>query len=194
MRIRHLLLIITLCLFTACAPDLGLKLSVPTLPNPEGSTPVQGSGQPVRVRVGKFMDARKDDTLAVIDGRKVASDGSLAAVVQEGLERYLKTAGANVVLFKAPTIEGEILDWRCDVKPGFPLSEATALARVKVTLRTENSKILYRGTYTGESTSKHPMLTEQRVRELLAGAMGSALEEVVHDDDFVAQLSRGRTY
>jgi hypothetical protein len=140
------------------------------------------------------MDARKEDTLAVIDGRKVASDGSLGAVVQEGLERYLKTAGANVVLFNAPIVEGEIVEWRSSVKPGFPLSEATAIARIKVTLRGGESQVLYRASYTGEASSKHPMLTEQSVRQLLAEAMGSALEEVVSDDGFVTQLSRGRSY
>jgi len=193
-RFSNLLFIGILFLAAACSPDLGMKISVPPVPDPQRSAPVGSSGEPIRLRVGNFLDGRTDTTLAVIDGRKIASDGSLGAVVQEGLERYFKTAGASVVLFQAPIVEGEIVEWRADVRPAFPLSEATAVARVKVSLRGEGSKVFYRASYSGEATTKHPLMTEQGVRELLAEAMGSALEEVANDRDLVAQLSRARNY
>jgi len=178
---------------TACSPQLGLRLSVPDVPEPQRSIPVVSAGESVRVRVGNFIDSRQSDAVAVIDGRNVSSDGSLGAVVQEGFERYFKEAGANVVLFNAPSIEGEISEWRVTVKPSFPTSEATAVARIKVEIRAAGSTVLYRAGYTGEASSKHPFLSEQGVRELLAKAMGSAIEEAVHDEGLVNALALNRT-
>jgi hypothetical protein len=180
--------LVILC--TGCAPQLGVRLPVPTVTDPVESERSEGRGDPVRVRVGTFMDTRTDDTLAVIDGRQLSPDGSVAGAVQEGLERYLRTAGANVVLFNAPSVEGEIVSWRVQIAPSFPATEATAVAKIKLEVRGEGARVLYRASYSGEATSKHPFPNEASIRKLLGDAMGSALEEVINDTSFVASLSR----
>jgi hypothetical protein len=168
-------------------------MTVPSVPEPQRSAGLPPRGEPVRVRVGNFLDSRPSTTFAVIDGREVASDGNLGTVVQEGFERYLHEAGAAIVLFNAPSIEGEITEWSVDVTPKFPASEAHAKARIKIELRGTGAKLLYRATYSGEASSVHPFLSESGVRDLLASAMGSAIEEAVHDQDLVNQLAMTRT-
>ena len=179
-----------LAVTTGCAPQLGVRLPVPSISDPVESEPVESRGEPIRVRVGNFIDARKDDTLAVIDGRELAPDGSVSGAVQEGLEHYLRKAGANVVLFNAPSVEGEIAAWRVMIAPSFPTTEATAVAKIKIEVRGEGARVLYRATYSGEATSKHPFPSEESVRKLLGDAMGSALEEVINDATFVGYLSQ----
>lgn len=164
----------------------------PTLPDSESIADAQGRGEPVRVRVGNFVDARPAQTIVVIDGRKVASEGELARVVQEGFERYLRQAGAKIAVLNAPTIEGQVVDWSARVEPGFPTSQASAVARLKVTVRDSRGHPIYYATFSGESTATHPMLGSEEVQRLLGQAMGSAIEAAVRDEDFVAQLSKGR--
>ena len=122
--------LVALLFVAGCAPQLGLRMSVPNVPEPQRTFGEPARGEPVRVHVGKFMDTRQTDTVAVIEGREVASDGALSAVVQEGFERYFNEAGASVVLFNAPVIEGEIVESSVAVTPKFPASEARANARL----------------------------------------------------------------
>ena len=175
--------------FVGCAPQLGVRLQVPVITEPTRSEAVEPNGEPLRVRVGSFIDARSDDSLALIDGRSLPPDGSVAGAVQEGLENYLRKAGASVVLFNAPSVEGEILSWRVKIAPDFPATEATAVAKLKVEVRGSGARVLYRAFYSGEATSKHPFPSEDDMRKLLGDAMGSALEEVINDVNFVGALS-----
>ncbi len=192
-HVLRMLFLVGLLAAAGCAPQLGLKIAVPNLPDPQRTVPsARGEGEPIRVRVGNFIDGRRSDTIAVVDGREVASDSSIAPVVQEGFERYFRNAGANVVLFNAPSIEGEVTEWRAAVIPKFPASEASAVARLKVEIRGAGARVAYRATYSGEATSKHPFLSEDSIRELLATAMGSAIEEAVHDESLVIALSNSR--
>lgn len=180
---------LVVCLVAACAPDLGVRLSVPSVPDPEKVDAQDRRDGPLKVRVGTFTDNRKSNTVAVIDGREVPSEGSLGGVVQEGLENYLRKAGARIAVLQAPQIEGEIVDWRATVRPSFPTSSASATARIKVVVRGVDSSIKYRANFAGEASMSHPALRAAHVKELLAQAMGSALEEVVTDPGVVDQLS-----
>jgi hypothetical protein len=165
---------------------------VPSLPESE-LVNTQGAGSdPVRVRVGHFIDARTAQTIVVIDGRKVDSDGGVPRVVEEGFERYLRQVGARIAVLNAPTIEGQVVDWSARVEPGFPTSDANAVARLKVTVRDSRGHPIYHATFSGESRASHPMLGVEEIQRLLGQAMGSAIEAAVRDDDFVAQLSKGR--
>lgn len=179
-------------LIIGCAPELGRSLAVPTLPEPELVSNDSAGSEPVRVRIGHFIDARPAQTIVVIDGRKVDSEGALSRAVEEGFERYLRQAGARIAVLNAPTIEGQVVDWSARVEPGFPTSEANAVARLKVVVRDSRGHPIYHATFSGESTATHPMLGTDEIQRLLGQAMGSAIEAAVRDDDFVAQLSKGR--
>jgi hypothetical protein len=194
--VSSLLVICTLLLagnlLSGCSPQLGIRLPVPEVAGPERSEAVQGRGEPVRVRVGAFIDARPSDTMVRIDGRELAAEGSVTGAVQEGLERQLKSTGAQVVLFNAPAVEGEIVAWTMKITPKFPATEATAVAKLKLEVRGVGGRVLYRASYSGEATTAHPFPSESSMKELLGQAMGSAIEEVINDVQFVSALSEGR--
>lgn len=193
MNKRMCLVVLGFCCFmTGCAPEVGLTLIAPEVPEPESMLQAESSAEPVRVKIGSFSDARPAQTIAIIDGRKVDSEGELGKVVAEGFERYLRRAGARIAVLNAPTIEGQVVDWNARVEPGFPTSEAQAVARLKVIIRDTRAHPIYYATFTGESSVSHPMLGSEEVQRLLAQAMGSAIEAAVRDEDFVLQLSKGR--
>jgi hypothetical protein len=176
-------------LVSGCAPSLGLRLEAPDVVKQEGDkvrvvTAAPGS----KVKMGSFLDGRSSDTFAVVDGREVRTDGSVGVAVQTGLERQLRAAGVRVALLKAPTIEGEVVEWKARVSPDFPASTVVANAKVKVTVRAPDSKVLYRATYTGEANKTHPLLGEKDVQETLGNAMATALEAATKDDGFMQQL------
>jgi hypothetical protein len=141
-----------------------------------------------KARVGSFLDGRSSDTIAMIDGREVRTEGSVGTAVQTGLERQLRDAGVRVVLLQAPTIEGEVVDWTARVTPDFPTSKVVANAKVKVTIKGPQSEVLYRGIYTGEANKTHPALGESDVQATLGTAMATALGAAVKDDRFMQHL------
>ena len=187
--------LLTSCLVvsvSACAPEFGLKLEAPSVPDatdvPEGGADASAS----RIRVGAFSDSRASSTIVIIDGREVASEGSIGDRVRNGFERYFRDSGVRVVLKDAPIIDGEVVEWRSTITPGFPASDAVATAKLKVTLKDSHFHVLYRGTFTGEATVTHPLLDEEHVQELLGLAMGGAIEAAVGDQAIRSQLMRGR--
>lgn len=178
-------------LLSGCAPSLGLRLGAPDVAFEEKEerkiTSQTAAG--VKVKVGAFLDARASDTIVVIDGREVRSEGEIGAAVQAGLERQLREAGARIALLQAPTIEGEVIDWRAKVSPDFPTSEVVAKAKIKITLRGTKSEVLYRATYAGDANKKHPFLGEKDVQATLGNAMASAIEAAVEDDALIGRIS-----
>jgi hypothetical protein len=185
----ELLLILSI---SGCTSEIGRTLAVAPLPEPQIEAADRGGSDQVRVKLGRFEDARKAQTIVVIDGRKVDSQGTVSKTVEEGFERYLRQAGARIAVLNAPTIEGQVVDWSAEVRPGFPTSDASAVARLRVTVLDSRGHPIYHATFTGESTGTHPMLGSEEVQRLLGQAMGSAIEAAVRDNDFIAQLSKGR--
>lgn len=178
-------------LLSACSPSLGLRLGAPDVTLEEKDPPkvIAQTAAGAKVKVGSFLDARASDTLVVIDGREVRSEGEIGAAVQTGLERQLRDAGARIALLQAPTIEGEVIDWRAKVTPNFPASEVVAKAKIKITLRGPKSEVLYRATYAGDANKTHPFLGEKDVQATLGNAMASAIEAAVRDEALIGRIS-----
>lgn len=178
---------------SACAPEIGLTVPVPSLPEPRlaeaTASPVRSE---VKVRISPFKDSRPNQTFVVVDGREVGTKGSTVSAVEEGFARYLRDVGARVAVLNAPSIDGEILDWAAQVQPAFPATEVKASARLKVTVRDSRSHPLYNATFTGEASTAHPVVDSETVEKVLAQAMGSAIEAAVRDDTFMGQLAKGR--
>ena len=176
-------------LVSGCAPSMGLRLQAPDVVKDDGDKArVPAAAPNSKAKIGPFLDGRSSDTFAVIDGREIRTDGEVGVAVQTGLERQLRAAGVRVALLRAPTIEGEVIDWRARVTPDFPASTVVASAKVKVTVRGVDSKVLYRATYSGEANKTHPILGESDVQETLGNAMATALEAATKDDGFMQQL------
>lgn len=190
MKTKNLIPLLSLILLVSgCSPSLGLRLEAPDVVKEEGDkagiTPAAPNS---KVKIGSFLDGRSSDTFAVIDGREVRSDGEIGSAVQTGLERQLRAAGVRVAILRAPTIEGEVVDWRAKVTPDFPASTVVANAKVKVTVRAPDSKVLYRATYSGEANKTHPLLGEKDVQATLGTAMATALEAATKDQGFMDNL------
>lgn len=177
---------------SGCAPELGKTLLVPAIQESEFVAAEAGDSGSVRVKVGNFEDARPSQTLVLIDGRRVSSEGSISGAVQDAFTRYLRQAGARIAILNAPTIDGQVVDWSANIAPGFPTSVGRATARIKVTVRDSRSHPIYYATFSGESSAEHPILGEEDIQRLLSQAMGSAIEAAVRDEDFITHLSKGR--
>jgi hypothetical protein len=190
-KIAHTFVTVVMVVLSGCAPEIGLRVSVPNVPE----LPTDTAGVPAeaaKVKIGSFTDGRSSDTIVVIDGRRVSSEGELGLIVQEGFTRYFRQAGVRVAILNAPMVEGTITEWKATVTPSFPSSQAKASARLKVTVRDTRSHPIYFATFSGEATASDPLLDEKSVQKLLAQAMGSAIEAAVKDEAFMAQVARGR--
>jgi hypothetical protein len=188
----RLLRAIPLLALMACAPEIGVRIPVPLLPDPQSQVDQAQVVNPVKVRVGTFVDSRPNPALVIVDGRKVMTDDNPGRAVEEGFSRYLRNAGARIAVLNAPSIEGDILDWTALVEPSFPTSNARATARIRVLMRDSKAHPIYKATFSGESTISHPMIDQTEIEKLLGQAMASAIETAVRDDEFVRQLSKGR--
>ncbi len=180
------------CALNGCAPDLGLRLSPPDVPSLKEEKKVMSETKPlsgIRVKVSPFLDGRGSDTLAVIDGRSVPAEGGVGSSVQAGFERQIREAGGRIAIVDASVIEGEVADWKANVKPSFPMSEVVANAKVMITVKSADSKVIYRGTYGGEARKSDPFLSERDVREVLGDAMARAISAAVADKVMAQQLS-----
>lgn len=186
-----LLLFISVGILSGCAPEIGLSIPVPSVPDSVSLQDRADSVNRLRVHVGHFQDDRLNSTMVTIDGRDVSSEGAVNSVVQEGFVRYFTEAGVSVAVLDAPSIEGSVTEWSAKVDPSFPTSAGSAVAKLTVVVRDTRAHPIYRGTYTGESSIEHPMLGEKQVRRLLGQAMGSAIEAAVQDEEMVRQLQLG---
>ncbi len=194
------ILIASLAIFTTgCAPELGLKVAPPDVPSQlkedKEKTP-KAEAKPlmgVKVRVSPLLDGRSSDTIVMIDGRSIPSEGPVGVSAQAGLERQIREAGGRIAVLQSSTIEGEVVEWLAKVKPSFPLSDVSAKAKIKITVRDAQQKVLYRGTYGGEANKRDPFLGERDVQEALGDAMARAISAAVADEVMAQQLmSAGR--
>lgn len=117
-------------LVSGCAPSMGLRMQAPDVVKEDGDKARIAPAAPnSKVKIGSFLDGRSSDTFAVIDGREVRTDGEVGVAVQTGLERQLRAAGVRVALLRAPTIEGEVIDWRARVTRISPLQRLSLTRR-----------------------------------------------------------------
>lgn len=187
-----IILAATILSLSACAPSFGLKMRVPEMPDATSIAPPALEGARSRVKVGTFTDARSSDTIAMVDGREIPSEGSVGDSVEEGFGRYLREGGIRVVTASAPVIDGEVLEWKAKIVPGFPSSDAIATARIHITVKDSHRHDLYSGNFSGEASVSHPLLDEDHVRQLLGQAMGGAMQAAVDEEDLRAAIAKGR--
>ena len=180
---------------SGCAPSMGLRMPAPevVLEDAKESSRqrvLSSNFGGIKVKVLPFMDGRSSDVFAVVDGRDVFTDGEIGVATQTGFERQVREAGARVALLHAPTIEGEVVEWRAKVVPNLPASEVVSKAKIRVSVRDVKTKEVYRAVYSGESNRKHPLLDEDDVRRSLGFAMASAIN-AAQSDDQLREAMRG---
>lgn len=174
-------------LLSGCAPGLGASLRVPPLPE-EGVQPLMLTAGEVRVNIAKFNDMRQPQFIGDINGRMLETDGDVAYIVQTGCERIFSAAGAKLALFNVPSISADVAKWYVQVKTGFPTSKAVAEASLTMTVYDRESHKVYTATYTGQTSSEHPFLSENKIKEVLGLAMNYAIRQALADPRLLENL------
>lgn len=172
-----------------CSPGLGKQIRVGALPI-EDTDSTQDSATTLRAHVLHFQDSRGNEAIATINGRKVLPENDVGGVVQDGLERLLKSRGVELSLISGPVIMGDVTTWEITVAPGFPVSTAEATAAVKLNLQAPDGHPVYSATYSGSTVTKNPFLTEAAIQEALGDAMTSALREALNDPKLFNSLQQ----
>jgi hypothetical protein len=171
-----------------CAPGLGRSVTISPVPLPN-SEEVRSDFEGSRGALGNFEDARNDKTVVSIDGRSVSSEQDVGALLREGIQLSLRRGGAQIVLFDAPTLSGQVTKWHATVEPGFPASRIVATAGFDLSVAGSDGSIAYRASYSGEMEQKHPFLNETRISDTLAAAMKEAVREALSDSKLREALS-----
>lgn len=191
-RFIHLLsvaLFASMC--AACSPGLGAQIALGPveLPDDSAAAPARYNPSSMRVQLRPFVDGRQSRAIASINGREVEPLGDPALPVQEAFEAYLQSQGIETHDPEAPIIGGQIEHWYVTVAPGFPASQATAEATIVVELSNIENQLVYRGKYSGSTTTSHPLLNENKIAEALSQAMGYAINEVLRDERLTSKIS-----
>lgn len=191
--LRHGLLTVTLLLLSACAPGLGNKIEVATLPEIM-NTKADEQWKTVRVNIRKFTDVRTRSSSVMINDRMVDVEGDLGAVVQSGFEEGIKGAGGALCLFDCVAIVGDIVRWDMQVKPHFPASKVEAQATLKLSVLTKDGTTPFHGTYSGKMMGEHPYYTEDRLLDAFGTAMNEAIQSALSDPRLVDELNKNSSY
>lgn len=191
MAVRIVVILLASIVASSCAPSLGSRLKVPDVFVDESKITDFDTRLP-KVKIGNFLDARREPTLAIIDGREVMPEGDISDAVREAITTAFVDSGARVTNNYAPIIEGEIKDWQIVIKPGFPTTDLVAKSSLRVVVRDSELNQIYRATYNGESTKQHPAPGEDTIRETLSDAMAVTINEVFHDQDLKNKLLLAR--
>ena len=185
MRIVSVLLM--LVVLQGCAPGLSDTLRVDRVRNDEGAT-VDATWKPLKVRVQEFKDLRTRQAIGEINGRELSPSGDIPHSVQSAFEQQLKASGVRLALFDSPSIDGEISEWFVSVKPNFPKSTVESQASVRLTLYSPQSTVIYRASYSGTASAEGPLISEDKVEEVLALSMHEALAQALEDPQLLSKL------
>jgi hypothetical protein len=174
-------------LVSGCAPGLGASLRVPPLPE-EGVQPLVLTSGEIRVNIGKFNDMRQPQFIGDINGRLLETDGDVGYITQTGCERIFALAGAKLALFNVPSLSGDVNRWYVKVTTGFPTSKAVAEASVTMSVYDRESHKVYTATYTGQTSTEHPFLSESKIKQALGSAMNYAIRQALSDQRLLENL------
>ena len=185
---RRILLVTVALALASCAPGLGRTLKVDYIEVPALSSSVKDDFSEARYRMGTVTDSRKRAAIGEIDGRMLEPEGDVAAAVRQAVGDCLREAGASAALFGGPVVSADVLAWRVDVTPGFPLSTADATASLRLRVERAGGRSAYSAQYSGGVQYKHPFLSSSDVEKALGDAVVTAVKEALKDEGFVAEL------
>ena len=173
-----------------CAPGLGKDLRVNF--NAPVDADIDTSSSPLNLSliVKNFKDSRPDNSIGEIDGRKLNPKGDIGLSVQSVFYKHLKAAGIKSVMYDAAYIEGEVLDWKVRVSPGFPFTKIEGASSINVTLYNKMSQPIYKSNYTGNYKLMDPFPSERKVERTLSLAMGESVRQAVEDKALINKISQ----
>ncbi len=185
-KAKAIALFLLLSSLMSCAPGLRQSISISHIAVPERDLV---SKVPLKVRLVRIEDQRSSRAVATVNGREVTAEENVGEIVQQALESYFRSQGIQPVLFDTPAIiDGEVTEWEVAVHPAFPATNLSAKAAIRLSLRDGKDSMVYRGTYSGETSTKHPFTSEAVVSNALGEAMAAALGEAVRDQRLVSAI------
>lgn len=183
--------------FVACAPGLGNTLRVDRFDNLEQQKLPQLRTVNT-LKLGHFIDARSEREIGEIDGRPLMPGTDVAISVKEAFREALEEAGALGTSGRAGSSEtiivGTIKDWKININPGWPSTQALATARLDLEFLDSQRRPLFSGRYNGTVEAEYPLLSEERIETLLASAMQYAINEALNDQQLQAQIGAGGAF
>ena len=187
---KRYILVTLLFLQISCSPSLGKTVSVDSIPEPiseNATTTFSGA----KIRVERFADARPKIEIGEVNGRTMNPEGDIGVSVQHAFESYLRNSGATLALFDAPSsVSGEVTAWRVSVKPGFPTSFLEGEASIRVKVSNEKNEVVYRGIYSGSTTTQHPFPGQSTAESVLGDAMSQAIGEALKDNKLQESIDK----
>ena len=174
-------------LLAGCAPELGSRLELGMIP---AIAPIKSRDfEMVKLHVMKFQDSRTNDTIADVAGKEMRAGSDVGSVVQEAFENAIRINGGRLCAFDCASVTGEILRWKITAQQAFPMSTYDAEASIRISILNAKGDAVFTGNYSGSTQTKHPLLTEEKVHEVLTQSMGYAIDEAVRDRRVVEKLN-----
>ncbi len=188
-----LLSAISLCLLClSCAPGLGKTLSTRRI-DPDTTHPrIAGRLEGVIVRVGAFEDSRPSPAIGRINDREIFPEGNPGADVRSAFESAARGSGARLSQFEGVKVAGQILEWKADIKPAFPLTTIESRASIRLSIsrdgETSETTPVYSGTFGGVVSSQLPYASQEKIEEELGESMAVAIAEALGNGRFQSEL------
>ena len=185
MGLRGALVAGAVVLMSACAPSLGGTIDAPTIPSvaPKGDA---------RARLGSYLSIQtvEDARSKGISGEAGYTEpaGKVTQIVEDGIKSAFRENGISILDSAPVTLRTEIRQWRAKVT-STAQAEIQSEATIFVEALDPAGHVIYSGTYTGERSSKFPIVSRIDVQDSLGLAMANAIGQAVADPAFLNVLS-----
>ena len=164
--------------------SLPSTIALPAVPSVTAEQPVRGGN----VAIDDVIDARHDRAIVSHDGKSIEAASDVTVVVKRVLEESLSNSGLYISDSAPVMLAAEIRDWRTDITgKSSPRADATASIFLKVF--DPANKMIYSGTYRGNSNLQKVSMTENDVRDVLGHALTEAVTQVTKDTQLLKLLS-----
>lgn len=172
-----------------CGPSAPKSLPLPEIKVKDvGGKINRQEDLPSYIFVDDFIDARTEQAIAEVDGKKVPYSDEISRVIRGGMRGALEKKGF-VFSDTAPIVlSGELRKWKALVDGGFK-STISSEASLYVEILDPANKRIYAGVYNGFSTVEGPSLGSEDIQSALATAMGEAIQQVLNDQQLVKLLN-----
>lgn len=182
---KQIFILLVSALIASCAPKPGPTIDTPTIP-------VAKTNAEIRGRLGSYVTVQSvtDERRALTENEAVRftePQGNVPQNVETALSDSLRERGISVVDTAPVKIRAEIRSWRSEVTMATTptlMSEASLYVEVYDAF----GKRLYSGTYQGTRQSQFPVVTREDMKDSLAYAMSSAIEQAIGDEQLLNHI------
>lgn len=184
--------LVVMVLFSGCA---FVRYETPLNYSYKAAINGEKSLEDVLISVGNFTDERSISEPNMIvniinaNGQKTKggylAEKPIAEIVSDGLQQGLISRGAVVGMDPDKTIEGIILDYDLDsIMHAFSAS-LTGKLTVKILIKDNLNKIIWRDTFVGKGDTKSVWGTRKEIRDNFNASLDDLISKVISDGYFI---------